>query len=195
MDWQRSTNQGWSGLSFGNVRIERRGERYRFEIEVFLGGLDSNALLVGFYADAAAGNPSVQQVMALVHGEGTGGSALSLPRHRLGGSSTIGLHPAGTRKDLTVFPSLLKAGRSSGSGNPDRRPSARSMLRLELGHGSSFIGRFVCVFQLSPTSWEADYWAPSESQRSGRSNTGVSFCSRPSPAYLRCINLQKELSG
>jgi starch phosphorylase len=53
IDWQRSLDQKWDALRLGSVRLNARpaGEEIDVEVEVFLNGIDPNAVRVQLYAD------------------------------------------------------------------------------------------------------------------------------------------------
>ncbi len=65
MNWQRAVEQHWSKLRFGEVKIETRGEQHVFEVQVYLGGLDPDAVRVELYADGVSGEEPVRQKMEL----------------------------------------------------------------------------------------------------------------------------------
>jgi starch phosphorylase len=53
-------------LHFGGVKAETRGEQHVFEVEVYLNGLDSNAVRVELYADGTDGGAPARQEMKLI---------------------------------------------------------------------------------------------------------------------------------
>jgi starch phosphorylase len=62
-DWQHSLKFKWASLRFGEVKIETRGEQHFFATQVFLNGIDSNAIRVELYADRLKGDEPVRQEM------------------------------------------------------------------------------------------------------------------------------------
>ncbi|MEN6641998.1 MAG: alpha-glucan family phosphorylase [Armatimonadia bacterium] len=64
--WQDSLEQNWTTLHFGNVQVETRGEQHVYEVEVFLGDLDPEAVRVELYADGLGGGATVRQEMQRV---------------------------------------------------------------------------------------------------------------------------------
>jgi starch phosphorylase len=64
--WQHSLAQHWATLRFGAVKSETRGEQHVFEAELFLSGLDPQAVLVELYADGVSGGIPVRQEMKQV---------------------------------------------------------------------------------------------------------------------------------
>jgi starch phosphorylase len=71
--WRRSLDEKWAALRFGEVKVETRGGQHRFEMQVFLNGLDPGAVRVELYADGANGGSPVRQEMKLV-GQLAGGT-------------------------------------------------------------------------------------------------------------------------
>ncbi|MDF0666543.1 MAG: alpha-glucan family phosphorylase [Nitrospira sp.] len=53
--WQAALHQHWSSIRFGEVRITREGELWRFLVPVHLGGLAPTAVRVELYADPEEG--------------------------------------------------------------------------------------------------------------------------------------------
>ncbi len=66
VDWQRSLEQNWAALHFGEMKVETRGEQHIFEVQLCLNGLDPEAVRVELYADGANGAPLIQQEMQRV---------------------------------------------------------------------------------------------------------------------------------
>lgn len=61
--WQQALAQNWSRLRFGEVSVATDGAQHAFEVEVYLNGLDPNAVRVELYADGVEGGAAVQQEM------------------------------------------------------------------------------------------------------------------------------------
>ena len=51
--WRRSLDQKWPTLHFGEVTLTTRGQQHFFDVEVFLGGLDPEAVRVELYANGS----------------------------------------------------------------------------------------------------------------------------------------------
>jgi starch phosphorylase len=51
-DWRHALDQKWESLHFGSVRVNAQPGRYEIEVELFLNGIDPNAVRVQLYADA-----------------------------------------------------------------------------------------------------------------------------------------------
>jgi starch phosphorylase len=66
LTWQKSLEQHWGRLRFGEVTVETRGEQHVFEAQVWLEGLEPSALRVELYADGALGGAAERQEMQLV---------------------------------------------------------------------------------------------------------------------------------
>ena len=50
-NWSKSIAQGWSNVRFGSVATHSKENQYDFEVQVFLGGLNPNAVTVELYAE------------------------------------------------------------------------------------------------------------------------------------------------
>ena len=70
-------SSGWTGLRFGDVKIDTRGERHHFTVEVALGALDPRAVRVEICADGQGDRPEHCQEMTRVEGP-PGGSGMNL---------------------------------------------------------------------------------------------------------------------
>ena len=63
VDSLRALENKWSTLRFGEVNVETKGEQHIFEIQVYLNGLDPDALRVELYADGDMGHtPTLQEM-------------------------------------------------------------------------------------------------------------------------------------
>jgi starch phosphorylase len=65
-DWQHRLQQKWAKLHFGEVKVETRGERHVFEVEIYLNDLDADSVRVELYANGLMGGAPVQQEMQRV---------------------------------------------------------------------------------------------------------------------------------
>jgi starch phosphorylase len=63
VNWLRGLEQNWSYLRFGEVKVESDGGEHLFEVQIYLGGLDPNAVRVELYADGINGDKPVRQEM------------------------------------------------------------------------------------------------------------------------------------
>jgi starch phosphorylase len=63
VDWQRGIAQAWSALHFGEVRARTEQGQHVFEAEVYLDGLDPEAVRVEIYGEGVAGAAPVRQEM------------------------------------------------------------------------------------------------------------------------------------
>jgi starch phosphorylase len=61
-EWRRALDQKWSSLRFGNVQVNSRAEGHEIEVELFLNGIDPNAVRVELYTDTASGAASVSEM-------------------------------------------------------------------------------------------------------------------------------------
>lgn len=66
-EWQRALRQKWCALRFGEMTIEANGEQYIFTIQVYLDGLDSEAVRVELFAQGILQDASVRQEMKRLH--------------------------------------------------------------------------------------------------------------------------------
>jgi starch phosphorylase len=63
--WQRSLEEKWPMLHFGELKVEARGEHHVFEAQLFLNDLDPKAVRVELYAEGTMGGTPVHQEMEL----------------------------------------------------------------------------------------------------------------------------------
>jgi starch phosphorylase len=63
VNWQRTMEQNWSNLRFGEMKVASDGEKHVFEVQVYLSGLDLNTVRVELYADGVNGGDPVRQEM------------------------------------------------------------------------------------------------------------------------------------
>jgi starch phosphorylase len=66
VEWQHAMQRAWPALRFGEMKVETNGERYVFEVQVYLGDLDPSAVRVELYADGVNGEVPVRQEMGRV---------------------------------------------------------------------------------------------------------------------------------
>lgn len=64
VNWQHALEQKWTGLRFGEMKVETDGEHHVFEVQMYLDDLDPDAVKVEIYADGVNGAGSVRQEMA-----------------------------------------------------------------------------------------------------------------------------------
>ena len=63
VDWRHAVDRDWRSLRFGDVRVETNADHYVFEVEIFLNGLDPNAVRVELFADGINGSDPLRQEM------------------------------------------------------------------------------------------------------------------------------------
>lgn len=63
VSWRDGLDQGWSNLRFGETKITQKGNRHLFEVQVYLNGLDPNAVRVELYAEGGNGFAHVRKEM------------------------------------------------------------------------------------------------------------------------------------
>ncbi|MGC8642871.1 MAG: alpha-glucan family phosphorylase [Isosphaeraceae bacterium] len=66
LDWRNALEQKWAMLRFGEVKVETRGERHEFDVQVYLNGIDPDAVMLELYADGLNGSAPVRQEMKRV---------------------------------------------------------------------------------------------------------------------------------
>jgi starch phosphorylase len=62
-EWQEQIGRHWGSLRFGTFRVESCADSHRFEVEVFLNGLDPNSLGIQLYADGIGGGTPAREEM------------------------------------------------------------------------------------------------------------------------------------
>ncbi len=63
VDWRQNLDQKWSGLRFGDLRVETNADHHEFEVEIFLNDLDPDDVRVELYADGINGGDPVREEM------------------------------------------------------------------------------------------------------------------------------------
>jgi glycogen phosphorylase len=63
VDWRHALEQEWGSLRFGEMRVETRGERHIFAVQVYLNDLDPNAVRVELFADRTNTDGPVREEM------------------------------------------------------------------------------------------------------------------------------------
>jgi starch phosphorylase len=61
VDWFETLEQKWPVVHFGEVKVETTSEQHVFEVQVYLGEVDPNAVRVELYAAGASGGDPVRQ--------------------------------------------------------------------------------------------------------------------------------------
>jgi starch phosphorylase len=67
VDWQHAIEKAWPALRFGEMKVETNSGQHAFEVQVYLNGLDPNAVRVELYAEGASGGALVRQEMERVN--------------------------------------------------------------------------------------------------------------------------------
>ena len=63
VDWRRNLEEKWPAVRLGEVKSETNAARHAFEVQVYLGDLDPEAVQVELYADGVNGSAAVRQEM------------------------------------------------------------------------------------------------------------------------------------
>jgi len=62
VDWRHALDQNWDSIRFGSVRINALPDGHEIEVELFLNGMDPNAVRVQLYADPVDDDDSVSEM-------------------------------------------------------------------------------------------------------------------------------------
>jgi len=63
LKWRRKITTEWAHIRFGAVKVETRDQVHVFEAQVYLNGLDPDAVRIEVYADPRDGGEPFRQVM------------------------------------------------------------------------------------------------------------------------------------
>ena len=63
LDWQRAVAHHWAAVHFGPLQVETAAEQHVFQLLVYVGELDPDAVRVELYADPVNGGAPLRQVM------------------------------------------------------------------------------------------------------------------------------------
>ena len=63
VNWNHALEENWSRLRFGELTVGKETEKHLFEVQVYLNGLDADAVLVELYADGVNESGLVRQKM------------------------------------------------------------------------------------------------------------------------------------
>jgi starch phosphorylase len=63
LDWQREVAHHWAAVRFGTLQVETAAEQHVFQLPVYFGELDPDAVRVELYADPVDGGAPLRQVM------------------------------------------------------------------------------------------------------------------------------------
>lgn len=66
VNWRHTLEQQWSGLHFGEVKLESDNEQHVFEVQAYLGGLDQQAVRIELYAKGLNGGETERLEMQCV---------------------------------------------------------------------------------------------------------------------------------
>jgi starch phosphorylase len=66
VNWNHRLNQKWGTLGFGELKVEAGNNQLTFEVQVFLGDLEPNAVRVEMYANGLRGSPPIREEMKRV---------------------------------------------------------------------------------------------------------------------------------
>ncbi|HET6181380.1 MAG TPA: alpha-glucan family phosphorylase [Candidatus Sulfotelmatobacter sp.] len=63
VDWKADLAKHWSALRFGSSTVQQQGEKYLFQVQVFLDAMNPDAIRVEIYADAQKDAAPIEQTM------------------------------------------------------------------------------------------------------------------------------------
>ncbi|MCA9212558.1 MAG: alpha-glucan family phosphorylase, partial [Planctomycetales bacterium] len=63
VNWEHSLREKWSSLAFGDVNVQTSESEHRFDVDVYLDGLDRNFVQVELYANGLDGEAAIRQQM------------------------------------------------------------------------------------------------------------------------------------
>ena len=63
VEWQHTLEANWAALLLGEVKVETRGDKLAFELEVRLGDLDPHSVRIELYADGVGGAAPIRHEM------------------------------------------------------------------------------------------------------------------------------------
>jgi starch phosphorylase len=92
--WQTEIAQSWKDVRFGALKVENRAGMLAFEVQVYLGALDSSVVRVELFADGQDGGEPFRQPM-----DGR--------RQSAGGGYLYSAHTAATRPANDFTPRVL----------------------------------------------------------------------------------------
>jgi starch phosphorylase len=67
IEWQRSLNENWPHIRFGQLHVETRDGQHVFEVQVYLDDVNADAVRVELYAETANGDDPIRQEMQRGH--------------------------------------------------------------------------------------------------------------------------------
>jgi starch phosphorylase len=67
IDWRHNLEQKWAGIRFGEMRVENKGGRHIYNVQVYLNDLDPKTIRVELYADSVNGGSPERQEMKPIH--------------------------------------------------------------------------------------------------------------------------------
>ena len=63
VDWQHNLEQKWIAIHFGEIKVETKGQKHKFEVHVYLNDINPDAVSVELYADGINSGSPVRQEM------------------------------------------------------------------------------------------------------------------------------------
>jgi starch phosphorylase len=66
IEWQNILKQKWNKIHFGEVKLTTYGDKYLFDVQVYLNGLDTSAVFLELYANGTDGGTPIRQELKLI---------------------------------------------------------------------------------------------------------------------------------
>jgi starch phosphorylase len=66
VDWKRTLNEKWAALRFGDVKVVTNAQSHAFEVQVYLGDVEGDAVRVELFANGMDGGPAIRQEMTRI---------------------------------------------------------------------------------------------------------------------------------
>jgi starch phosphorylase len=66
VDWQRTLREKWAALRFGEVKVVTNAQSHAFEVQVYLGEVQGDAVRVELYASGMDGGPAIRHQMTRI---------------------------------------------------------------------------------------------------------------------------------
>jgi starch phosphorylase len=75
--WQADLAKHWPSLRFGSATVQRQGEQYYFQVQIFPGDLNLDAVSVELYADSEKDSTPIIQPMSRVESDAGAGTGIT----------------------------------------------------------------------------------------------------------------------
>jgi starch phosphorylase len=69
VEWQNILKQKWNKIHFGEVKVKTDGDKYIFDVQVYLNDLETSAVIVELYASGTDAGTPIRQDLKLIKKE------------------------------------------------------------------------------------------------------------------------------